>query len=110
MVSVLSLLPLMADILSQVHQVQRISPPFPFLTNHGGFDVYIAKLDSAGNILWQKMFGGSAIDQAWSVAVTSDSILIAGQSFSTDIPGTLNSGGQDFYILKFGLNGEFTDW
>ena len=30
--------------------------------NHGGFDMWLVRLDKAGNILWQRSYGGSGID------------------------------------------------
>src|SRR6185436_13747219 len=40
--------------------------------NHGLRDCWIVKLDSAGNILWQKCLGGSADDGAFSIQQTMD--------------------------------------
>ncbi|WP_052291901.1 autotransporter outer membrane beta-barrel domain-containing protein [Methanoregula boonei] len=40
--------------------------------NNGGYDAWIVKLDSNGNIQWQKVLGGSADDLAFSIRQTSD--------------------------------------
>src|SRR5690349_18657854 len=40
--------------------------------NHGLSDYWIVKSDSAGNMLWQKSFGGSNNDVAWAMDQTTD--------------------------------------
>src|SRR6185503_6760359 len=53
--------------------------------NHGGIDYWVAKLDAAGNILWQKSFGGSGTDIAKDIQQTTDGgFIIAGISNSID--------------------------
>jgi hypothetical protein len=32
--------------------------------NHGGEDVWVAKLDANGNLQWQRSYGGSGVDEA----------------------------------------------
>jgi hypothetical protein len=45
----------------------------------GNFDIYIAKLDSAGNLEWDSLFNTIPDDEGWSIAATKDSnIVIAG--------------------------------
>jgi len=83
------------------------STDIPGVTNHGSSDFYIIKLDADGNVLWQNMYGGSDGDGAYSIQQTSDGgYIVAGQSGSTDIPGVINHGGSDFYIIKLDANGE----
>ncbi len=38
----------------------------------GGSDAWCVKLDSSGNVLWQKTYGGASDDYAESVQATSD--------------------------------------
>ena len=77
--------------------------------NHGGYDCWIIKLSSNGNIQWQKSFGGSADDNAYSVKQTSDSgYIIAGQSSSNDGDVTGHhgvSGSADFWVIKLSSSG-----
>ncbi|MBK8683194.1 MAG: T9SS type A sorting domain-containing protein [Chitinophagales bacterium] len=67
-----------------------------------GDDYWVVKLDSSGNIQWQKTFGGSMVDYLYSVNQTSDGgFFLAGYSTS-DISGDKtepNSGG-DYWVLK----------
>ena len=65
----------------------------------GWEDVYLIKTNSAGNLLWQKTFGGSSGDVGSSVQQTSDGgFIIAGMSH----PGTRSA---DVYLVKTDPNG-----
>lgn len=67
--------------------------------NNGLSDFWIIKLDSIGNLKWQRSFGGSSTDAALSVKQTFDGgFIIAGNNDSSTISG--NHGGNDYYIVK----------
>jgi hypothetical protein len=69
--------------------------------NHGKDDYWIVKLDSLGTLQWQKSFGGSEIDNAYSIQHTSDGgYIIAGESWSKDGDVTGNHGRNDYWIVK----------
>lgn len=64
-------------------------------------DYYIVKLDSSGNIMWHKMYGGNSDDEVVSVTNTiNDALIILGSSSSDDIPAIGYQGMMDFYLLK----------
>ena len=70
--------------------------------NNGGKDYWLTKLDTSGNLLWQKNYGGSGDDIAYDVKQTTDGgYMIAGTSNSTngDVTG-VNNGGIDAWIVK----------
>src|SRR5215831_986639 len=46
--------------------------------NHGNLDFWVVKLDANGNIIWEKSFGGSAVDFATTVQQTKDGGYIVG--------------------------------
>jgi len=82
------------------------STDIPGVTNHGGSDDYLLKLDADGVVVWQKLYGGSGWDTAFSIQQTRDGgYIVAGLSYSTDIPGVFNHGGEDYYLLKLDANG-----
>ena len=60
-----------------------------------GFDIWMIKTDSNGNILWSKTYGGDNDDYGWSIQFTSDmGYLIAGSTSS------FGAGGFDYYVIK----------
>ena len=64
-------------------------------------DYLIIKLDSNGDIIWQKTYGGSLLDEAHYIRQTSDGgYVVAGDSFSS--PG----GSLECMIIKIDTNGE----
>lgn len=74
----------------------------------GETDYWLIKIDSAGNKLWDKSFGGSGTEFLKTITPTNDNgYLIGGFSYS-DISGdkTENSKGEyDHWIVKIDANG-----
>ncbi|MBM7560374.1 Ig-like domain-containing protein [Marinitoga litoralis] len=80
--------------------------------NHGGADYWIIKLDSNGNLEWQKTFGGSNWDYAQSIEQTTDGgFIVAGYTWSNDGDVTGNHGlySYDYWIIKLDENGNL-EW
>jgi predicted secreted protein len=66
----------------------------------GGRDIWILKLDTNGNIIWQKTYGGSGNETPYSIKQTHDGgYVVAGYTSS------FGSGGRDFWILKLDTDG-----
>jgi len=66
----------------------------------GRGDIYIAKLNKNGDLVWDKTFGGSENDEAYSIIQTDDEgYAVAGWTKSK---GTGNS---DVWVIKFDENG-----
>ena len=64
-------------------------------------------MDGLGNILWQKTFGGSEYDKAYSIQQTLDKgYIFAGSTFSNDGDISYSHGYEDFWVVK----GEFYGW
>jgi len=70
---------------------------------YGRGDFWIVKIDSNGNYLWDKDYGGSGPDLLSSLCLTNDGgYILAGTIFSDssyDITQTTR-GGADYWILK----------
>jgi len=80
------------------------------LTNVGNQDMFIAKYDAIGNVLWAKSAGGNNYDGAASV--TTDvwgNVIIAGafQNPSITFGSTtlINVGNEDMFIVKYDTSG-----
>jgi len=64
-----------------------------------GYQVYLLKTDSDGNLLWEKDFGGSDYESGYSVVETSDGgQVVTGYTNSV-------SNGPNLYLLKTDSNG-----
>lgn len=82
-------------------------------TSAGYDDIFIQKLDTNGNLLWVKQFGGTGFDQGSSITTDVDgSVYTTGQFYnSVDFdpgPGTINltsAGLFDIFIQKLDNNG-----
>ena len=75
-------------------------------TNHGMGDVWVIMIDDQGNVKWQKAFGGSSLDKAWSVHQTRDGgYIVAAETESTDGDVTGVHGIRDYWILKLNSQG-----
>lgn len=66
----------------------------------GGADFWVLKLTSTGSVSWQKTYGGTAYDMAFSIKQTSDGgYVVAGQTAS------YGAGSWDYWILKLTSTG-----
>jgi len=82
-------------------------------THWGGSDddVWVVKLDASGNTSWQKSYGGSKEDHAYSIRQTSDGgYVIAGSTTSADgdITGKHGADNQDYWVIKLDATGSLT--
>ena len=69
----------------------------------GDYDWWMLKLDGGGNVTWQKTYGGTQYDFAYSVQQTADGgYIVAGQTDS------FGAGGYDAWIMKLEGNGNIT--
>lgn len=73
--------------------------------NFGENDFWVLKINQNGQLLWQQSIGGTGLDLAYDVIETFDnSILLVGETSSTDFPMVENKGGQDLVVLKLKAN------
>lgn len=74
----------------------------------GKEDAWIVKINDTGNLQWQKCYGGSSMDFAYSIRQTADNgFIIANTSWSDDGDLTGNNGYSDFWVLKTDQSGTF---
>jgi DNA-binding beta-propeller fold protein YncE len=56
------------------------------LTTQGSSDIFVIKLDAAGQLLWAESFGGEWLDRAFGVAVDpAGNVLVAGEFISNAV-------------------------
>ena len=78
-----------------------------FASSPREYDYSVIKLNSNGEIQWQKALGGAADDRANSVQQTPDGgYIVAGYSNSTDGNVTGNHGKYDYWIVKLSSSGD----
>jgi hypothetical protein len=78
--------------------------------NHGGSDIWVAKLNAFQAIEWQKCLGGSNFEIAFSIQPTPDSgYILTGQVNSNDGDVSGNHGGGDVWVVKLNAIGEI-EW
>jgi hypothetical protein len=71
-------------------------------TNHGYYDMWLAKLNSTGTVQWSKLYGGENYEGMFGLQVVSDGYVMAGVSQSSnngDVVGA-NKGGYDAWVVK----------
>ena len=77
-------------------------------THYGFTDIWVIKINSIGNIEWQKSYGGWDNDFDAKLIKTSNNSYLLGCSSHSSLSGnntTTNNGIGDFWILNLDLNG-----
>ena len=75
-------------------------------SNIGTYDFWVLKISPSGNLIWEKSFGGTQIDEARAIVATNDgNYLIAGDTRSNDIDISNNKGAADLWIIKISPEG-----
>jgi hypothetical protein len=76
--------------------------------SRGGYDYWIVRTDSIGNILWDKRYGGTYDDELFSLtAAGGGNFALAGWSYS-DMSGDKSensNGSSDYWIIRIDANG-----
>ena len=72
-------------------------------TNHdtaGDYDVFLVKTDFDGNVVWEKTYGGAALDRAFAIVATADGgYALVGETESS------GAGGGDGYLVTVDADG-----
>ena len=69
--------------------------------NKGQNDAWVLKVDSNGNLQWERSIGGSNIDFAYGIAELNDNtIVVVGDTASNDQDITENKGFTDMLLIK----------
>ena len=84
------------------------------MTSQGGKDAFAAKLDSDGNILWTRDWGGTGRDNSVGLTVDdSGGVFVTGEFEATvdfdpgpAVSELTSAGGQDGYLLRLNSAGD----
>ncbi len=73
--------------------------------------ILVIRLDSLGDVMWKKVFGGSNANRGNSISMTSDGgYILTGWTNSNDGDFTgMSKGGQDVIVIKLGSLGD-VEW
>jgi hypothetical protein len=77
-------------------------------SHFGGFDIWIVRLDTNGNKLWDRTYGGTNDDLPGGIAVTSDGGFIIGGYSSSPASGNKSSPGfgfADCWVIRLDTDG-----
>lgn len=85
------------------------------LTSNGYTDAFVVKLNSAGNLIWARSFGGIDFDSAHSIYVNNSNELVLSGGYRQTVdfdPGAgvtqkTSMGYQDGFICKYTTDGTF---
>lgn len=87
------------------------SSDFDISNARGANDFWIIKVSAEGNLLWEKSFGGSETDRAFSVTNSNDgNFIITGESRSSDVDVSSPKGGGDIWAVKFSSSNGSIIW
>jgi len=77
----------------------------------GNYDIFVIKLNSSGDTVWKKIYGGSNVDYGWSITTTDDGgYVLTGWTKSNDIDFSgMNKGGDDIFVMKLDTNGNLNN-
>ena len=72
----------------------------------GSYDIWVIKLSSNGDLLWERSYGGSKYEIANSIIQSADKkIHILGSTLSNDKNISFQMGSSDFWLLTIDLDG-----
>ncbi|MET3730846.1 T9SS type A sorting domain-containing protein [Moheibacter stercoris] len=75
---------------------------------YGDVDIWVVKLDAAGNMLWERNYGSSGTDEGYSISAIGENFLVAGMTVGDviDYDITEGIGGGDMWFFKLDANGD----
>jgi hypothetical protein len=97
--------------------------PIQNLTSNGGYDTFIVKLTSSGNLNWFQQIGGIGDDQGSGIALDASNNVFVSGSFELTIdlnpgtgvnnftavgPGLSGQNDSDDFVLKLDANGNYS--
>lgn len=80
------------------------------IVGSGGYDIFLAKYDASGNLLWVRTGGGSSEDAGSGVALdASGNVYITGKFNGSatfgGLPSLVSAGSSDVFVVKYNSSG-----
>jgi len=76
-------------------------------SNIGTYDFWVIRISSSGDLVWEKSYGGTQIDEARAIVKSEDgNYIIAGDTRSNDGDVLSNKGAADLWLIKISPNGD----
>ena len=75
--------------------------------NHGNYDIWVVRLGSTGNIVWQKCYGGTNFEEGGYIEKAADGYIMVGKASSTngDVSGLHGTNNYDLWVVKLDNSG-----
>ncbi|MCO5142164.1 MAG: SBBP repeat-containing protein [Oligoflexia bacterium] len=73
-------------------------------TSAGGFDAFVAKYDTSGNLLWVKQFGTTSFDAITGIAINSAESRVYVSGYTEGTIAQASYGGADIFIARHNVN------
>jgi hypothetical protein len=68
-------------------------------TGYGDYDFLVLQIDAAGNMLWNRTYGGTQSEKAYAIAPAQEGYVVVGDTRSK------GEGDSDAWVIKVDLNG-----
>jgi len=76
-------------------------------SSNGQYDFWVIHISDTGDLIWEKSYGGSQIDEARAITASGDgNFIIVGDTRSSDVNVSSNNGGADLWITKINPDGD----
>lgn len=83
------------------------SQDFDISDGKGSYDFWVLKISAEGDLIWERSFGGTGIEQAQSIVKTVDNgYLVVGKTNSTDGDISKSKGNSDLWVVKINDSGK----
>ena len=76
--------------------------------NNGGQDIWMIRTDTAGNLLWQKSFGGPGFEFDYDIILEQNSFVVVGSSDTIGGDVNTNAGLSDSWVFRSDLQGNIS--
>lgn len=93
------------DAASNLYVAGRTNSHLGDATNAGGWDGFVLKLGTHGEVQWWRQLGSSGDEAVHSMAVTASGDLFIAGSTTGGLDGT-NAGGTDLFVVKYDAAGD----